>query len=514
MLCSARQFTPAFSSLHEAIYPCLFFAEAIYPCLFFADATAPPGSKLMSHSLPPPPPPPPRLLFLNLTLFPRGIKLLIGESCTCISFIPENIIGVGFFLAFEITVIIVFSFYKILVSNEISVSFANQPIRDILYNSNGTNSDRSVFVVPRRAYYYDTGVEQDQLRNSVLIISEVNYDALRTISGCEVNGKYATSIRIIREEKFTNWVRGHVINCTHRLVVVECLGISPELIISGAITKLLYKIPGDYYYSRVQTEKPLLLSKVATSRSTQKKASVVVCTAVFNQPTQLQKWLRYQQLIGVDFIHINADVSFNEKAYPLLSKLIENGTVQLDIWNNIVGKRMFYYGQILKYQDCLYRYRGVYEYGLFHDVDEVFNPALPGHKDIHYYFDNAFSVNNIGTVGLFRMFYDIDDFFSPMISGHFRDPYSEINIGTLCFHWTKKDMKCEEVLSNNYLTRIVDVFGDKWMSEKKCAHRLSGTTLIDIHNVVISRPSFIRRVVHANMAYMGIVQDQVCNIAS
>lgn len=340
------------------------------------------------------------------------------------SFIPD--IGIGFFLAFEFTVFFVVNFKPVLVSNDISKHFEDQPIRDILYNTSGTNSDRSVLVVPRRAYY-DMRVKHGQQRNTVLIICEVNFDALKAISGCEVNGKYATSIRIMREENFSNWVKTHRTNYTHRLAVVECLGFSPEVLTKGSITKLLYKMPGDNYYSRVQTEKPLFLSSKENTYPTiptRGKASVVVCTTVYNQPKQLHEWLIYQQSVGVDMVHISADISFNEKAYPLLNELIQNGTVQLDIWNNVVGKRMYNYGQILKYQDCLYHYMGVFEFGAFHDVDEVFNLAFPGHKDIHYYFNDAFSESNTETVGLFGMFYDIDDFFSPMISGHFRDPHT------------------------------------------------------------------------------------------
>lgn len=63
-------------------------------------------------------------------------------------------------------------------------------------------------------------------------------------------------------------------------------------------------------------------------------------------------------------------------------------------------------------------------------------------------------------------------------------------------------MNCDEIL----------VYSEKWWPEKKCAHRLSGTLLVAIHNVVISMPSFMPRVVHASMAYVGVVtQSKVCN---
>ena len=77
---------------------------------------------------------------------------------------------------------------------------------------------------------------------------------------------------------------------------------------------------------------------------------------------------------------MSADITFD---YPFLLESIQNGFVQYDIWNNIVGSRMYNRGQILKYQNCLYRYLGVFEFGMFYNVDDFFIPRLLGHKDIH-----------------------------------------------------------------------------------------------------------------------------------
>ena len=82
------------------------------------------------------------------------------------------------------------------------------PIHDISYAVNGTNSDRSVFVVPRRAYSY-TRLLHGKPRNIIVIISEVHDDALKSIIGCELNGKITKSMNILKEQSFTSWVRKH-----------------------------------------------------------------------------------------------------------------------------------------------------------------------------------------------------------------------------------------------------------------------------------------------------------------
>ena len=335
------------------------------------------------------------------------------------------------------------------------------PIHDIVYVVNGTNSNRSVFVVPRRAYY-DTRLVYGKPRNIVVIISEVHDDALKSIVGCELNGNFTKSINILKEQSFTGWVRRRKPGYTHRIVVVECLGYPAEFVTNGSTTKLLYIKQGDDYYSRVETEAPLV-RRSSLSTPTRGKGSIVVCTTVYSKPDTLEDWLRYQKTLGVDMVHMSADITFDENSYPFLLESIQNGFVQYDIWNNIVGSRMYNRGQILKYQNCLYRYLGVFEFGMFYDVDDFFIPRLPRHKAIHYYFNNAFSKNN--------------------------------NIGTVLFIW--KQLLCSLIkeqrdhLPDGNLTSIVTGSTGKWRQSGKCAHRLSGTLLIDIHYRVKSQPGYV-----------------------
>ena len=46
------------------------------------------------------------------------------------------------------------------------------------------------------------------------------------------------------------------------------------------------------------------------------------------------------------FVHMSADITFDETSYPFLLESMQNGFVQYDIWNNIVNSRMYNCGQI------------------------------------------------------------------------------------------------------------------------------------------------------------------------
>ena len=85
----------------------------------------------------------------------------------------------------------------------------------------------------------------------------------------------------------------------HQIVVVECLGYPAEFVTNGSTTKLLYIKQGDDYYSRVETETPLV-RRSSLSTPTRGKGSIVVCTTVYSKPDKLEDWLRYQKTLGVD----------------------------------------------------------------------------------------------------------------------------------------------------------------------------------------------------------------------
>ena len=127
------------------------------------------------------------------------------------------------------------------------------PLHDVSYKTNGDNSNRSVFVIPRRAYL-DDRIVNGKPRNIVVILAEVHDEALfkKSIRACELNGKRSKKVRVIHEESLTRWVRAHH-GRMHRLLMVECRGFNLPSITNGSITKLIYLKDGEKHYSRVET---------------------------------------------------------------------------------------------------------------------------------------------------------------------------------------------------------------------------------------------------------------------
>jgi hypothetical protein len=311
-----------------------------------------------------------------------------------------------------------------------------------------------VFIVPKRVYY-DNRLESGKPRNTVIILAEVRDYEEYTIKACELNGALSKSVEVLKEN--TKWVRHHrSINDTHYVLLVQCLGLPQDAIINGSIAKLIYRKKGDDYCSRVESEKPLFLhsGSLNPSNPTKGKGSIVMCTTLFDHPERFDQWLKYSRFFGVDKVHLNVHESFAEKAwqdYPFLNESLKTGFAEMEVWKN---SRIYWYSEMLKYNDCLYRHIGVFEFGLFLDADDFFNPTVPNERDIHYYFPKLFSNKNIGSVE---------------------------------FQWHQ--MKCAPVRSkvketpNGNLTNILT--GHEWTlrSARKSANRLSSVLLMAVHNV-------------------------------
>ena len=275
--------------------------------------------------------------------------------------------------------------------------FNDLPLHDMVYkNESRLNSDRAVFVVPRIAYY-DRRLVRNKPRNKVLIIAEIHYKALNTIKACELNGHVSESVSVLKDddEKRSG-------DFTHCYVIVECEGFAKDLITEDSTTKLIYKKEGDRFYSRVTTEKPLLLTNDG-SHPTQGSTSIVVCSTLSGHPELFKEWLKYQDTIGVDFVHFNADKSFYENPTtlinpPYLQESINDHFAQVEVWNDIVGKRIRNAGKDWKYKDCILRYAGIFGHGMLAAVDEFFTPLDPTSMNVNRYLNKQFSRVNVASV--------------------------------------------------------------------------------------------------------------------
>ena len=128
----------------------------------------------------------------------------------------------------------------------------------------------------------------------------------------------------------------------------------------------------------------------------------------------------------------------------------------------------------MKYQDCLYRYMDTFEYGVFLDHDDFLNPVIPGHTDIHYYFDVLF-----------------------------RDSRT----GSIYFSW--RDMQCGphlelvRTLADGNLTSILTGNKMSWRNVAKCGHRLNAVDYVSIHEVQTLVPGYTKRSVNKTKLYVA-----------
>lgn len=345
-----------------------------------------------------------------------------------------------------------------------------EPVKDIIYNKNGSNSNRSVYVTPRRAYYDTRKVPLNRL----IILTQVQDNAVKSILACEINGAQSISIKLKIED--VRWVRSRkrYRRFTHRLVIIQCLGIREESIINGSFPSVIYRKEGDDYYSRVEAERPLYITEHEdgdASTFDRGSGSVVVCCTLFDEPEKLDHWLIYQKTLNVDMVHLNVDTTFYRNAtrnYPFLVEALDSGFVKMDVWENVIDDRYFYKDQLVKYQDCLYRYMGVFEYGFFLDFDDYFNPSLTQHKDIHFYLDKYFEKKNIGSVN---------------------------------FAWHHMSCKPSPELLDNLtdgnISSILSGNESYWRAETKTCYRLNACQFIHVHFAVAFLPGF-HNIVHPN----------------
>ena len=310
-------------------------------------------------------------------------------------------------------------------------------------------------IVPRRAYYDNRRVFSVH-RSIVFILAEVKDSSRDSIIACEVNG-YQSSFSLLKEN--IDWVRATYPGFTHSTVLIQCLGIPRRYIQNRTIVKVIYKNKNDIFYTRVETEQPLVIKTqddwTVDTIPFKGRGSVVVCTALFSHPPRFNEWLKYQRAIGVDLVHLDVDPSFFKNAtsvYPFLQEALDSGFARMEMWEEF-GDKIFYHAQLMKYQACGMQYAGVYEYGIFCDYDDFLNPVIPKHKNIHYYLERYFTSKRIGSLHV---------------------PWRHFQCAPI-----------EEVyktLPDGNLTASLSGTKAYWRGEPKSIHRLHALEFINIHN--------------------------------
>ena len=232
-------------------------------------------------------------------------------------------------------------------------------------------------ILPRAAYFDKR--HRDRHNNATVILVHLTRTA--KVVACKVND-YITKAVEVKQLSLNSWLRQKFKDCTHDNVLVVCYD-TPGL--NNSKVSIVYKDPkNESLFISVESEHNLLVPK---ERKSPTSNSTMVCTTVFDTPPHFGAWIRYQKSLGVDMVHINAHESFlSSKSFndTFFLESLKNGFIQLQVWKeHLPPGSLFYHSQALFYQDCLYRYLGVYDYCMCADTDDFLVFRDKKVSDIH-----------------------------------------------------------------------------------------------------------------------------------
>ena len=328
-------------------------------------------------------------------------------------------------------------------------------------------------VVPRRAYYDNRTLNPGGPRNVVWILSEMlDTQAVEdSVLTCQLNGYYS---KANVEREATWWVRKHYPGHTHCNTFIQCVGFPEVAIRSGTFVSIIYKRSMDSCYSRVVTEKALVL--IQNNGFSAGKNTIVTCGALYGDPPFFNEWLKYQKALGVDKVHFAVERSFSDNAtarYPFLEEALKSGFAEIEVWENFIGDKIYYYSHAIKLQDCALRYTGVYEFAFISDSDDFFIP-MKSRKDIDYYTKKLFSNPRLASVHL---------------------------------HW--KRYKCNpdpsvyKSLPNGNVTQSLVDYASEWTGNFKSIHRLYAVDIVSVHTEAKRLPGYRASRVDRKLAYVA-----------
>ena len=173
-------------------------------------------------------------------------------------------------------------------------------------------------------------------------------------------------------------------------LVVECYDVP---VASGDKAFLLYRTSSGLSVIFYTAEEVVVPAPRVTPRGSH-DFSVVVCTKAHTKAvTWMPEFLKYQKTLGVDHVHLSVLDKYvmDEGLRNQLSndsffvKQVKENFISVQLWDEWFEEDEWYvHGTIMMYLDCLYRYRGTYDYVSFMDSDDFFTVRVPGmsYKDM------------------------------------------------------------------------------------------------------------------------------------
>ena len=241
-----------------------------------------------------------------------------------------------------------------------------------------------------RAIYFD-GRPRNKHKNSSVFLVVVKKDITdnKLILGCQVDKHVAKDfeVRLIGETPL--W-RAFYPKINHEEAFIECFDLPAR---NGSMGYITFKRTKESEVEIAATERPLYVPGPRIPPSTEQGRkygfSIASCAKIFNHPPWMKEWLQYQATLGVQHVHLDVEDSFVKNGgldKPYMKEAIEKGFLSVDVWNSYLnGNEIWYHNQGLIYEDCVYRFLGVYDYLVLMDTDDFLTPRVPGETQLYYY---------------------------------------------------------------------------------------------------------------------------------
>ena len=242
-------------------------------------------------------------------------------------------------------------------------------------------------VIAHSVYFDDRARNGHSNVTMFLVVANSTIFDNKWIVGCRVGQKDALefTIRFTAEDYL---IHIHKHQYPYEEYILECYDLP---VVNGSQAFIIYKTAHNSPAYVVESLRPLFSPAPRVTPSGEHNISVVTCTKAYNKGVAwLPEFIRYQKTIGVDHVHVNILDRFIKdgglKAHLMKSNLmqaVKEGFVSFSVWPDWYNSRQIYLQyEVLRKLDCIYQFRGTYDYAFPLDTDDFFNPQIPGMTNV------------------------------------------------------------------------------------------------------------------------------------
>lgn len=234
--------------------------------------------------------------------------------------------------------------------------------------------------------------------NATIIFISVENSILDSdrILGCGVGNEKSKShtVRSVAESlKMHAWLGDKFFK--YENIVMECYDLP---VIGGERVFVIYKVlENSTLEFLVESEQPLFIPAPRVIPTGSHNFTVVTCTKVHNKKVAFfPEFIKYQKTIGVDHVHVSipdtfimdGGLQYHLTKEPFLREALIEGYLTFSVfknWYNDSNQEIFVHSESLRKLECIYHFRGTYDYAFPLDTDDFFNPRVPGKSQLKDY---------------------------------------------------------------------------------------------------------------------------------